>query len=304
MFFILLVTLIILSISSIIVHSTGIYLLLYSFQHGRLAVQKKYLLNLSICEIIFNIFELVKCVSSIISMYDSTNSVALYANGYIIQMSSGDTLVLYLIMIYITIDRFMVGILSEIYPLYWRGSRARILLIMTWITCIIISFSLTLVQEYVGFNSTYAISFCYEVLDFCFIMLAVISCSYSCMTKKVKRKIQTRKTKRVIAVYLKSKVDASILLICTFMSFMTIPNIIHNILPVDEPSNKLSASFSISYQLMTLFHGFICIFMHRPVIEWLHIKEDSYLVTNPIIIASTTMRNTEESFTLCPADAV
>ena len=294
------VTLLILCIFSTIVHSVGVCLLLCIAQYGKLAVQRKYLLHLSICEILFNLFELTKTVSSLISVDGKTSSISTYVYDYIVQLSfTGCILALYLIMTYIAIDRLMITLLKEMYPLYWNSTRANIILIITWVTCIFVSFGLILIREFVGFMIADALSNCYQFLDITYIILAIISCAYICHRKGPSAEMKKRRKEDqqvgemaeegLVSVFLKSEVDVPILLMVTFCIVMVIPNFVQKLLQLTSSrQSTLSIGFAISYQLMTLFHGFIYISFHRAaknkLRKWLGFKYRGYTGDNALML--------------------
>lgn len=162
------VALIALCFTSITVHSAGIYLILFSLKFNSMVqnIQRKYLLSLAVCEVIFNIFELAKCILWMVTAVKT---------NYLTQMSAGSVFLLYMLVIYICIDRLIVSVQKEAYPFYWRGANAAILLLFTWTTCICISIILTLSEEYVDMRTTKVLLYSLEGIGICALIIGMVS---------------------------------------------------------------------------------------------------------------------------------
>ena len=303
----ILITPMVVGISNILVHSLGIYLLCSLLQYGNLGVQQKYLFHLSICEILFNILEIAKHILTIFPLFDNTSDIGENLSAYLTLMSfPGVTMALYLIMAYITIDRLMLTILSVLYPLYWSIAKVKLLLMITWVTCIFTSLCLILIHQYTVFKlNNGLLMYCNPIYDLSFIILALISFLYTCYKREMytgiklpRKRRGNMKPKGLIVVFLKSNIDVYIPLMLIFLTVMVIPNLIHVVLRIicNNQSNTLPAAFNICYQLMTLMHGFICIFLYRPTkrLLWrkLNIQSsscngDNILMINHLITATS-----------------
>lgn len=267
---------------NIIVHLLGVYLLCSLIQHGRLAVRQKYLTNLSICELLYNTCEFIKHMMLLTGENEQLVKMRPTYEYLVLIGHTEATIVLYLVMTYITFDRLMCTLLGECYSSYWDCSKVKLLHMVTWVFSSLMTLSFVIAQQYTRMKfAKMIIKFTDPILDILFITLSAVLCFYT-LCKKVEKcmhnrrrmnggglfekKKKKRKPEGLISVFVRSGVDVSRPIMITFFVLMVLPNLIQSFLRIvdNHTANILATSFTISYGVMTFIHGLTYLLFHNP----------------------------------------
>ena len=118
---------VILLIVALFLHSVGLHLLRCLHMKGRIEVQHIYIMNLSAVEVFTTILFLIQ---TLIDLIDSIDVVVEYTNILLLTICS---LVMYLNMMYIVLDKALEVYWNMKYPLYMNTKKAKYLELITWI---------------------------------------------------------------------------------------------------------------------------------------------------------------------------
>ena len=131
-----------------IFYITEMYLLICLPYSSMNSTQRLFLLHLSLSEFCLTFMEMIKRILHI-TLRSQDNYILEYLN--IIQFSSA-AMVYYLIMIYLTADRFFELYLSIKYNLYWSETKSKGLLITTWLVFVMVTIIILLLYIYKSLN--------------------------------------------------------------------------------------------------------------------------------------------------------
>ena len=169
-----------------IFHITGMYLLICLRYSAMNSSQRLFLLHLSLSEFCLTFMEMIKRILHI-SLNSQDNYILEYLN--IIQFSSA-AMVYYLIMIYLTADRFFELYLSIKYHLYWSETKSKGLLITTWVVFVMVTIVIFLLYIYKSLN--YKKLFYIYIWPFIEIVFLVIACgTYGYIFRKIYKRNRT-----------------------------------------------------------------------------------------------------------------
>ena len=177
---------------SMVVHAVGLYIL-HSLR-GSLDInqtQRIFLFNLSLSE-----FMMMSC-EPFKTILEWTNHMVPHHYVAIIQLG-GFSLMYYLSMIYLTIDRFFQMYLNITYPLYWSERKTRCLMAAMWV----ISFVLTVILwvfyqvEKIEYNDI-LYKYLFPICEGVFLIIAIVTYCYIIHTALRSR--QSRKKVNVIS---------------------------------------------------------------------------------------------------------
>ena len=278
-----------LNILNVIFHSVGIYILLSVYEDSRQKVQQIFLLNLSVCECIINLFQACSILPEIISIpsrYNILNDI----NEHILIISfTGISVVYYLDMIYITVDRMMDIVLNIRYPVYWNERKTKVLMFSTWVIGTGMCVTVIVLHNLIKFKWKDAFfKYFYPTVGFAFIILALITYGFIFHKFKQSRKPPVRggkhtKSANSITVFRRSRFHIPVFLILTFLLFMIVPDLTYLFVAVINERNSpiLLAICWISYCISNLVDAWIYIFMQRDVRR--------HLWKNPTIIKLVRM---------------
>lgn len=145
------ITLIILDIINIIIHSYGFYLMFLITRRGYKAVQQLVLINLAVTEIIFNVMKLIKnslFMYIIVGNFSKTVLEVAICIEFIISTSG---FYLYIFQrFFVVCDRLLNAMFTYRYHMFWHGNKAKKLLIGAWVTNILISIVIVMLFIFVG----------------------------------------------------------------------------------------------------------------------------------------------------------
>ena len=216
---------------------------------------------------------------------------------------TGVALIFYLVMIYLTFDRFMEIALNIKYPLYWSRKKANRLLIATWIISGTVATIVCLARGLVNFNwEPYVYIYFFPTMEIAFLVLAITT--YSFIFKKFRttrifpaltsttdplpvpstveredeipdpkqsRKSmahqERRRRRSSIYIFRRSKFFIPALLILTFLVFMASADLALMFATVtgQRVSEELTSFVFISYAISNLCDAVIYIFLQKDV---------------------------------------
>ena len=276
---VLVVVLLLLNIANVFLHTLGTYLLRCVYRNGTENPQIVYLLNLSVCEALMNLLEGLRRIPDLIILTGRTKIVITDIQTYVlIVMFTGISFVYYLDMIYLTFDKFMDILLHLRYPVYWNVSKAKWLLIVTWIIGCLLSITISLLHHFTSYIWEEAFfKFFYPTLEFAFIILAILTYGFIFHKYKETRGVPaqhgTNNNQRhgCFHVFRKSRFYISVLLISSFIIFMIIPDLTYLFVAIinEKQSEVLSIICWISYAVSNLVDAYIYIFLYNPARQML-----------------------------------
>lgn len=265
----------------IILHTTGIYLLLSRDQYDKSSVQQLYIINLSASEICFSVLWLSYDLPDLIPGHKRVNIIDLierYRLYIKICIYSSVVFVFYCIMIYITCDRLVATKFALKYRVYWNRKRAKVLVSATWFVAFLLFLVIILVDIFSPFAEYHSIDvqfhkYFYMPINFIFIVLAVLT--YLFIFRVYKRSVDMKSSRRnsVFVVFYKSHFYISVLLILTFLVFIIIPDLVY--LCVISLSNQDPEKFYqvvlsacvVSYSIANIMNGCLYIFCQPNIRE-------------------------------------
>lgn len=282
-----------LDVMNVVLHSTGISLLLSLYSRNKNKIQFVYIINLSLCELIINLVGAIETILRIINTTQygpekaATSPLSTACYLMYITNATGFSFVFYMNMIYITVDRLLDILLNLRYPVYWDEYKAITLLKVTWFMGIVIV-AITFVCCY-GYDQwvweSVMFEFLYPFLEIAFMVLAVFT--YIFIFRKFKQSqlppvhlqydksvSTTKKTKRqnsTFEAFKNSRFYISVLLILTFILFMIVPDLAYLficILPKRESELILTICW-IVYGIANICDAFIYIYLQAEVKELL-----------------------------------
>lgn len=196
----LLTILLILNCTNFFLHSFGSYILLKLYPHSRHKAQQLYLVNLGISECLINLLESIRTVIILTQTEGKPSQVGRLTRYYILSIAfTGLSLVFYLIMIFITIDRLMIMILTYRYRRYWNERKARYLLIATWLFGAATSSTVALLYHTSDTHwESFFFKYIYPTIEILFILIALLTYSFIFHSYRKKRRLadQHPSTKR------------------------------------------------------------------------------------------------------------
>ena len=285
-----------LNIINVFLHSTGIYLLCCLYKRCRYKIQQLYLINLSIAECIMNLFEALILFGIFVPVSNDTAQILdIFIDYVLIVQFTGIAIVIYCVMIYITLDRLLDISLNIEYPVYWDESKAKYLLILTWVLSAIYTLTTCLMYKFVEFDwKAVAYKYIFPTLEFSFVVLTIITYSYIFHKFKKSRVIPTtsgsdmKQNVNAFTAFRNSKFFISVLLILTFLLFMVIPDLVYLFVGTvgGNKSPVLLTACWISYAISNLADACIYIFLQPDVKRhlWKKLHFDRQLGTSRVIL--------------------
>ena len=257
---------IILRLVDILLHSSGIYLLLSCDRHEKCSVQQLYITNLSVTEICFSVLWLFMIpVSDLFTTSDSVSAIIKHVQHYVmVCIYTTVVFVFYATMIYITLDRLVAIKLSLKYRIYWNTKRAKYLILGTWVAGSLLFLSILLLNESTGFKFDIEFhKYFYTPLNILFIILAVFT--YIFIFREYKKSVDMNSSRQnsIFIVFYKSQFYISVLLILTFLLFIIIPDLTYlfDMSIQNKKSKTLLSACAILYSIANIMNGCLYIFL-------------------------------------------
>ena len=267
----------------IILHTGGIYLLVSSNRRDKDSVQQLFITNLSVAEIGFSVLWLFMIpVSELFIISDSASAIIKDVQHYVmICIYTMVAFVFYATMIFITLDRLVAIKFTLKYRIYWNGKRTKYLITGTWIVGGLLFLFVSASYKFTGFDFNIPFHmYLYTPLNFLFIVLAIFTYIFIFRQYRKSVNMTVRKSRRntVFVVFCKSRFYLPVLLILTFLLFITIPQLTYLFLSTvqNKRSDILLSACVISYSISNIIDGCLYIFLQpvikRQLLETLHIR--------------------------------
>ena len=221
--------------ANIMIHSIGCYLLVTIHKNGRPTVQSLSIINLSASELLASIIVSTHGMLRFLPVADDSlitvNEVSYYFSLVLI---SGVCFNFYMAMYYIAADRFLGIWLNITYPVYCDVSKAKKIIIATWLVSVIFSISLCVTYKLTGVRFELYISLYFlTALDFVFLLLAFTTYGFIFYTCSRKSRVRSHQGSRDGSVTVEEGTTAPrfklyctcIILILSFLLLIVVPHL-------------------------------------------------------------------------------
>ena len=303
------ITLLVLNLANSLLHGVGIYLLVTLFPQSRFKIQQRYLIHLSVCEFTINTLEVINILNGFVEYSpDAQSKVDEVFHYVLIIQFTGVSLVFYLDMIYLTLDRLFEIVLNIKYPVYWSEEKARNLLIVTWVVSGLITVAFCIAHGLLEWAWEPVIfTYFFPTMEFLFVFLAITTYIFIFRKYKITRispapnleilklSPKTRKRRRSsFYIFRRSKFFIPVLLILTFLIFMVGADLTLLFVGVIQGNDSLElrTAVFISYAISNLFDAWIYIFLQKDVKRLLYRKLG--------LVSASNQNTAETSFQLPP----
>lgn len=210
------------------------------------SVQMIYFISLSISEALLNLMEVSQRIPEMLTHTKQFTTFLTYMQHYSILVNlSGIWLVLYLTMMYITIDRFCMVRYNFKYQVYWTKKKALYLINITWISSIFFTICIALGEAFLQLPyQEIFFRYFYPTIDSLYIILVISSYSYIFHRYQKSFKLQHKCSRKTIRrqrasstqqAFSESKFYTSILLVLTFLLFIVIPDLTYMFFGTTNP---------------------------------------------------------------------
>lgn len=290
---VLLISLLCLNLLNVMAHSFGTFLLIYLYKKSRHKSQQLYLINLSVSELLINLIESIRIVLALVD--DGENATIERIREFLLIVEfTGASFVFYWVMIFITIDRLLLISLSNKYGKYWNERRAKQQLTTTWLLGVSMAIAVALCVNFLQFDWEEAFfKYFFPSMEFLFIPFAFFTYGFIIRKYRTKHKaVSMRVSGQSTATVPSSVVGRKrrsfkmsvfyipVMLITTFLIFMTIPDISYLFIAIinNNPSETLSSICWISYAVSNLIDAYVYIFLQHHVRHFIlgRFKEHRY----------------------------
>ena len=292
------ITVIVLRVVVMVFHITGSYFLICLYKIGQNKPEHIYLINLSISEIIIAAYDILSEVLKL-----SKNSVALSVKDYVdIANGYGISLVYYLCMMFLAVDRLLEIQLNIKYHLYCDEDKAKFSLKVTWGISVLSTIIISLVHGVIKidvFDPLYM--YVYPTLDLMFTIIAVVT--YGSLFHRYRKARlpptqqstsgSNQKQESLLHVFQASKFYIPTLLIATFLLFMVIPDLLT---PFGITGSEESLvykfcifSFGFGYLSDAIIYIFLSISVKKLLLKRWRIRRHAISVNKGITRRTTTV---------------
>ena len=266
-------------------HIVGTCILTSSWwRTSRLKIGEMYIVSLSLSEIGMNLLYLIQAIlyNDLVSMEKETVR-QIISKGITLFNMSGISLIFYMNMLYIALDKLMEVMLNIRHLALWNKRKARRLLVASWvislllgtITCII--YMLCHLQE--KFLEEILNVYVFPVYDLIFLCIAISTYTFLFKKFKESRAAPTapRKDPRASTwkVFRQSNFYTSVLLISSFIIFTIVPDAVYTFYFANDHNDGsnipdvLHLFCTISYRFSSLAHALIYFFTLKSVkVRW------------------------------------
>ena len=248
---------------SIILHSSGIYLLSAAYRGDRRRTQVILMINLAISELLLSLGVLSR---NAVMLFSKGNALSVKVANFIFMMEiTTFSLVFYATMALIPLHRCFTILIGLRSMNSWSSSKTRIICYITW-GCSILAGAIFITLKYFLKFEQKAVLFAYShsLMDCAMVIIFVVT--YGLIYKKFKRS-ERFFTNTMHRRATNSKFYIQTLLIVTFIIFIVLPDIIifFYVMILKRESPILFAAVSISYTLSVMVDATIYIFLQKPV---------------------------------------
>lgn len=267
------------NITNVLLHSFGTYLLLTTYSTTKNEIQMLFLINLSVSEALINLFEIVRCILGMVTVPSSSSKLHESILDYVVIFSfTGISVVYYFVMFFLTFDRLMDIILNIRYPIFWSERKTKILLVVTWSTCITIAIIVSFLYAFKRFDwEKHFFQYFVPTANFSFLILAFttygfIFHKYAQAKKnppflssyyKQTHTERTRNQYSAFRLFRKSRFFVSVWLIVTFITFMIVPDLLYLFIGIIQHNRTkgLQITCNISYAISNTLDAIIYIML-------------------------------------------
>ena len=139
-----LLSFILLGLPNIVGHTFGCYVLYFVYKNREPKILPLYISSLSFAEVLWNIAISLDLLLEYLGHQNARN--------FVIILSTCFAGVVYMSYLYITLNRFLEVVLNLRYPIYWNEHKAKVLIFVTWIVCLLFSTLMTLLSLKTSFG--------------------------------------------------------------------------------------------------------------------------------------------------------
>ena len=278
------IILIILRLLNVIFHCLGCILLVSQYRNGEDTPQQLFLINFSSIKAIQNLMTIFMSPwSDMISLSDSVlQHVDMFQEYFVIIIEILIWLMYHVNMLYMTIDRMLAIWLNLKYSLYCTLSRAKYLIICTWITSVLFLLIIMFMYAFKVTDYYPYIWYMYLSFDIAFVTVATITYTFIFQKYRHTRREPPQYTHTsanvqqpsLFQVFRKSRFYIAVLLISNFLIFKVIADFLFFFIGVvaknDTPVTNIT-TFTM-WALSDLLDAWIYIFVHKPIREVLKRK--------------------------------
>ena len=256
------------TVCSIILHATGIYLLRELHKGKSGGTENILLMNLAISELFLSIGSMIRNIALLIFNmdFDYAGKVAIFVEKLYYTCFS---FVFYSVMIYIPLHRCIKILLGLKYINIWSSSKTRILCVGTWVVSIVSGAAFIVLHYFIEFDYM-KVLFMYIYPTLNSIMIVTSTIAYILIYRKYKQS-ENRSRGELQRRAKNSKFYIPTLLIITFFIFIVIPDttVLIYFIILKKDSKILHSVFIISYTLALKIDATIYIFFQKAVRELL-----------------------------------
>ena len=266
---ILKVTQILINFFTIFLHSIGSYILRKLLPKARTKPQRMYLINLSVVEAVYNLLEMIRGVTDLLTTPGEHPWVDEMAQYVLTTNWTGVAFVFYLNMIYIPLDRLAFVALNIRYQSYWSAKKAKYHIAVTWFFGIMTSLTVCVFEKTRGFPwINVFFPYVYTTIDIVVVITSIISYILIFYFYRLSRSLSRDASMRT-ARPPRNRVPVA--LIGTYILLQLVPNVVYllAIRTETELSTVVTTICNIAYGLSHLVDAVIYIFLLDNVRKYL-----------------------------------
>ena len=256
---------------NLIVHGFGSFLLIRVIKKGETHPQLLCIFNLSLSLFLKSGLTTVLCY---VRLFPKT--IIRYAKPYIfINLQIVLELLVFLFMVYLTLDRLLAVALNIKYRIYCTVYKAKVVLKSTWLVVVILGLSLCLLYAFhvISYKIYPYRSYIHITLNFGFIIFSFVTYGYifykyaNSLLRQSSRETSTNDNGGLFQVFLQSNFSIALLMIANFLLFIIVPQIIDIILGFSFIKEDIiwSRARILMNKTADLTNALIYVFMERRV---------------------------------------
>lgn len=276
----------VLDITSVVLHSIGSYGLVAVCGQNRSKEQRLFILNLSICDALFNVLYIPSDSLYLVQLYksqklnqsiatvtnetfveDEHSDIAIAKNFIEISMYIGMNIMVYTSLSYITLDRLGKTVLGLMYNKYWNKRKTKRLIYSTWIIAFVMTVIAWIFEQHVESYWELVTTYMYPLFDLMLIPIFLVTYVKIFLTYK-------RSTERFSHMCKRTFFVVPLLLMTSFCIFVIIPDLIHlsNAMEFMRMSKELHDGTKILYRMQFIMDAVIYIFVLRDVRQFISLR--------------------------------
>lgn len=267
---------ILLKLACIVIHSYGLYLLIYLQRNGKGNVQMVYITNLSLTELLINVISFLRNIFKLtpFATVDQQTFSEILQYTYIFDYAIL-RFCLNMSMIFITVDRLNLILLNTSYSLHWDIKKAKVIVVWTWLVSFCIYVTSTVVYSLNKDKTQYCLFANYLLITFDFTFLVIAVIAYSLIFRKFKEQTHLMNSSctnipnkvTIWSLFKQSRFYVALLLILTFTIFVIPPDIVWSLYICNHTIEYTRVKYvtTILYATSYLSDGLIYVFMNGKV---------------------------------------